>query len=243
LSQKSGQAHPIAGLSNLKSAIIRLTYDLAVLEANYAIERGLRGQEAMQGFGDAEAGLLKEVTESWQTSCKRLKVESVDETEGTKRVAQAFRRVQDDLGRLLRGLSPTAPQPETESTDTEIAGERRESRSAHESRRTESEPEAAPSSTTSQRVRIRAQRRGRHPNQERRAAICKAIGKHGNQWRDHLGEIFAELDSLEVSLGDCQSLKIDLDEGDSYTVSRWDDLDLSQGKQRSRIIDTLRKYR
>jgi hypothetical protein len=38
---------------------------------------------------------------------------SREATERTKRLTQAFQLVQDDLGRLLRGHPPTAPQPET----------------------------------------------------------------------------------------------------------------------------------
>jgi len=48
-------------------------------------------------------------------------------------------------------------------------------------------------------------RRGRPPNPERRDAIRNAINKHGDQWRDHLNEIFAELDGQEVLLGDFQA--------------------------------------
>ena len=99
----------------------------------------------MQEFRGAAAVLQKEVVDAWRASCEQLKIESVDETEGTKRVAQAFQRVQDDLGRLLGGLPSTAAQPEIESTDTETAGEGRESRSADETQRTESEPEAVKS--------------------------------------------------------------------------------------------------
>lgn len=87
-----------------------------------------------------------------------------------------------------------------------------------------------------------SKRRGRHPNPERRDAIRNAISKHGEQWRDHLNEIFTELDSLEASLGDFQGVKIDLGDGQSRKVSSWDDLDLAQGEQRRQIVDTLRKY-
>ena len=85
-------------------------------------------------------------------------------------------------------------------------------------------------------------RRGRRPNQERRNAIRSAVSKHGDQWRDHLNEIFAELDSQEVPLGDFVSIRIDLEDGQSSRISKWDDLDLAQGEQRKQIIDSLRKY-
>jgi hypothetical protein len=85
-------------------------------------------------------------------------------------------------------------------------------------------------------------RRGRRPNQERRDGIRTVIRAHGGQWRDHLNDIFSELDSQEVPLGDFQTLKIDLGEGQSAPVSAWADLDLAVGEQRRQIIDTLRKY-
>jgi hypothetical protein len=97
----------------LNSATAGLSYDLAVLQANYVLDRGLRGNEAIQAFRGAAAELQKEVVEVWRASCEQLKVESVDEPEGAKCVTPAFRRVQDDLGRLLDGLQPSVPQPAT----------------------------------------------------------------------------------------------------------------------------------
>ncbi|HEV2175542.1 MAG TPA: hypothetical protein VGR71_18345, partial [Nitrospira sp.] len=85
-------------------------------------------------------------------------------------------------------------------------------------------------------------RRGRRPNEDRRDAIRSAITKYGDEWRDHLGDIFNELDGKEVPLGDLQARKIDLGDGESTKVSKWDDLDLAQGEQRRQIIDVLRKY-
>ena len=87
-----------------------------------------------------------------------------------------------------------------------------------------------------------ASTRGRRPDRERRDAIRSAVRKYGAGWRDHLSEIFRELDSVEASLGDFQALKIDLGDGQSRQVSSWDDLDLAQGAQRRQIVDTLRKY-
>jgi len=85
-------------------------------------------------------------------------------------------------------------------------------------------------------------RRGRRANTARRDSIRRAINKHGDQWRDHLPEIFADLDSEEAALGDFQSVKIDLGDGQSSHVLSWADLDLAQGKQRRQILDSLRKY-
>ena len=92
------------------------------------------------------------------------------------------------------------------------------------------------------RVLKTGKRRGRRPNQERRDAIRAAIRAHGGQWRDHLDDIFTDLDSQAVPLGDFQNMKIDLDEGKSTPVSTWPDLDLAAGAQRRQIVDVLRKY-
>lgn len=86
------------------------------------------------------------------------------------------------------------------------------------------------------------ERRGRRRNQGRRDAIHSAIAKQGDEWRDHLSDIFAELDGNDVPLGDFRGREIDLGDGQSAKVWKWDDLDLAQGKQRNQIIDVLRKY-
>jgi hypothetical protein len=84
-------------------------------------------------------------------------------------------------------------------------------------------------------------RRGRRPNQARRDAIRNAIRRHGDQWRDHLTEIFSDLDSQDAALGSFQSIKIELP-GATSKVMSWVDLDLTDGEQRKKIIDILRKY-
>jgi hypothetical protein len=85
-------------------------------------------------------------------------------------------------------------------------------------------------------------KRGRPPNKKRRDAVRSAISRHGEEWRDHLGEIFKELDSKDVAMGRLQNRKIDLDDADNIIPSKWEDLDFAEGKQRSQIIDALRKY-
>ena len=85
-------------------------------------------------------------------------------------------------------------------------------------------------------------RRGRRPNPERRNAIRNAISKHGDLWRDHLDEIFKELDRQQAPLGDFQGTKIDLGDGESAKVSKWEDLELAEGEQRRQIVDVIRKY-
>jgi len=95
---------------------------------------------------------------------------------------------------------------------------------------------------TSPEVASVRKKRGRIPKPIRREAIHNAIIKQGDEWRDHLSEIFRELDSEDVFLGDFLGREIDLGDGQTTKVSKWDDLDLAQGDQRKRIVDTLRHY-
>jgi hypothetical protein len=88
-----------------------------------------------------------------------------------------------------------------------------------------------------------AKRRGRPAKLERRQAIGDALRKHGGAWRDHLSEIFMDLDDNEVSLGIFQGKKVDLGDGESQIVRKWSDLDLAQGDDCKRIIDALRNLR
>jgi hypothetical protein len=88
----------------LEFAVAALSFDLAVLHANYIIDRGMRGDEAMHIFRGEAAELLEEVTSSWRASCDRLAVTFEDDIEEVKNLAQPFHRVRDDLRRLLREL-------------------------------------------------------------------------------------------------------------------------------------------
>jgi hypothetical protein len=85
-------------------------------------------------------------------------------------------------------------------------------------------------------------KRGRRPSEERRAAIHAEIMKYGGGWRDHLGEIFKELDREEISLGNFYGKRIDLGDSALTSVATWGDLDLAQGDERRQIVDVLRKY-
>jgi hypothetical protein len=99
------------------SATAGLSYDLAVLQANYVIDRELRGEEAMRVFRDEVAEILEEVTSSWRASCERLAVTFEDDTEELKDLAQPFHRVRDDLRRLLSQLPPATERPQAETTE------------------------------------------------------------------------------------------------------------------------------
>jgi hypothetical protein len=85
-------------------------------------------------------------------------------------------------------------------------------------------------------------RRGRRRNQGRRDAIHSAIAKHGDEWRDHLSDIFAELDGNDVPLGDFTGREIDLGDGQNAKAWKWTELDFAQGDQLKQIVDALRKY-
>ncbi len=104
------ESHERAGMAEvdrhekLSFAIAGLSYDLAVLQANNVIDRGLRGEDAMRALRDEAAELLEEVTSSWRASCERLAVTFEDDTEEVKDLAQPFDRVRDDLRRLLPEL-------------------------------------------------------------------------------------------------------------------------------------------
>jgi hypothetical protein len=91
----------------LNSATAGLSYDVVVLQANYVIDRGLHGDEAMRIFQNESAELLKKVTSSWRASGKRLGV-AFDRAEELEYLAHPFRRVSDDLRRLVA-------EPQTES--------------------------------------------------------------------------------------------------------------------------------
>jgi hypothetical protein len=91
-------------------------------------------------------------------------------------------------------------------------------------------------------IRRPRHRSGRPPDIERRESIRLAIGKHGAEWRDHFTEIVEELDANEVPLGDFNGKMIHIGDSEPVKTSKWQDLDLADGKDRSRIIDAFRKY-
>jgi hypothetical protein len=108
--------------AKLNYATAGLSYDLAVLQANYVLDRSLRGDEAMRTFRDESAELLEELASSWRASCERLTVTFEDDSEELKDLAQPVHRVQDDLRRLLAELparsASIAESPETGTTKT-----------------------------------------------------------------------------------------------------------------------------
>jgi len=82
---------------------------------------------------------------------------------------------------------------------------------------------------------------GRRPREGRRHVIQEEMAKYGDGWRDHFSEILEALDRREVAL-DGFSRKIDLGEGRPKRVSSWQDLDLTEGNERKKVLDAFRKY-
>jgi hypothetical protein len=113
---------------------------------------------------------------------------------------------------------------------------------AHSSEPAQSSVPASTPENASRRVLKTGKKRGRLPNQERQDAIRTAIRAHGGHWREHLEDIFTELDSRKVPLGNFQKLRMNLDDGQNAQVSTWADLGLAEGVQRRQIVDVLRKY-
>ena len=137
-------------------------------------------------------------------------------------------------------IAPPAPIAENsaapETAGSAVSPANREDTSSPD-RPEQTERETGPKS-----AQAPAKRRGRLPIPGRRNAIRNALNKHGDNWRDHTGEVFQELDTNEVPPGDFYGMRIELD-GTVTTVSKWADLDLAVGDQRKRIIDALRQTR
>jgi hypothetical protein len=103
----------------LISATSGLSYDLAVVQANYVIDRGLRGEDAIQTFRKESESLLEELESAWRASSERLGLLFDDDAKELKGVAQPFHRVRDDLRRLLAEVPaiPNAQRPKVEPDD------------------------------------------------------------------------------------------------------------------------------
>jgi hypothetical protein len=212
--------------AGMKRWIRGLSYDLAVLQANYIIDRGLRGNAAVRMFQGESAPLVESVRAFWRETSKRLGLSHKKQENAGLDLRVPFREVGEDL----RQLTATTPAEGDAVPGGLPTGQ------------DQPEPGLVAPVTASRPDARSVKKLGRHPKPERRDAIQGAIRKYGDLWRDHLHEIFAELDSNQTVLGDFQRMKIDLGDGNGEWVSKWEDLDLAAGKQRSQILDTLRKY-
>jgi hypothetical protein len=85
----------------LNQTVRGLSYDLAVLQANYVLDQGFAAEKAMQIFRHESVELLREVTSLWRTGCERLTTSFSNPSGEIKGLAKPFQRVSDDLRQLL----------------------------------------------------------------------------------------------------------------------------------------------
>lgn len=163
----------------LSFAIAGLSYDLAVVQANYAIERGLRGEEAMRVFREESAVLLEEVTLSWRASCERLAVAFEDDTEELKDLAQPFHRVRDDL----RPLLPELPLADVRREPTALIG-----------------GDSGTKPETISNAGGQGRKRGPKPDHEGAARVAEIVARVApdGDWRSKLDDICEALDEAQV---------------------------------------------
>jgi hypothetical protein len=85
----------------LSAWILGLSYDLAVVQANYIIDRGLRAEEAIRAFELESSGLVERVRQAWRDSAKKwgLSWKKLEQL-GTD-FAKPFREVGADLRELI----------------------------------------------------------------------------------------------------------------------------------------------
>jgi hypothetical protein len=100
----------------LNEAIAGLSYDLAVLHANFVIDLGLRGQKAMDAFRRESPDVLKQVTAEWRSGRKRLALT----TYGIGHQWTALRRPWERVGADLRLLLPNIPAAGKKSDPREL---------------------------------------------------------------------------------------------------------------------------
>ncbi len=156
----------------LSSATTGLSYDLAVLRANHVIDRGLRGDGAMQAYRDEAKELLEEVTSAWRAAGERLAVEFEDEAEAVNALARPFHRVRDDLRRLLAELPPAEGMP---------AG-------------------ALPSDAKdSPKPNVQGQKRGPKTDHETNARIAEVVATFGPDWPSKWRDVAEALDKAEIA--------------------------------------------
>jgi hypothetical protein len=84
----------------MKASIRGLSYDLAVLQANYIIDRGLRGDDAAQAFRVESAPLVEDVRTFMRESSKRLGLSYKKQEKEGPDVSIPFQHVGEDMLRL-----------------------------------------------------------------------------------------------------------------------------------------------
>jgi hypothetical protein len=83
----------------LNDAVQGLSYDLAVLQANYAIDRGLLGETAIRVFHDESTQLIQAVRSAWQKGLQVL--DCYTRKSGHLDLTEPFREVEAGLQRFM----------------------------------------------------------------------------------------------------------------------------------------------
>jgi hypothetical protein len=103
----------------LDDAIVGLSYDLAVLQANHVVDRGLRGDEGARAFDGEAVPLLEQLESKLRASRKSLALSDHNgQDEQIKHLAQAFKQVGHDLRNLFHALPP--PEGPDDVTNKEL---------------------------------------------------------------------------------------------------------------------------
>jgi hypothetical protein len=115
LSDAEREMAPAIRDEKLAHAIDGLAYDLAVLKANGILEKGLRGDSAVDTYRDEAAKIIEEIESACRAWFKRMAGSVDDETTALQNLAQPFHRVRDDLLRLF-DILPSTGEAKLESS-------------------------------------------------------------------------------------------------------------------------------
>ena len=128
----------------LNRAMVGLSFDLAVLYANYALDQGLRGKAAMEAFRDEWPALREQLLSADRASREELALSFEEGNNEGKNLAQTFRRVSDHLRQLLRqlagGSSQTREQTQSDAEDLRRDGAKARDRMKKKLRNPEAPP-------------------------------------------------------------------------------------------------------
>jgi hypothetical protein len=189
----------------LQNAIAGLSYDLAVLQANHMIDRGFRGEEAMRVFRDEADEILEEVSSAWRAISGRFAVALEDDAQETKRLAQPFHRVRDDLRRLLHDMPVEAAgaiaQADTETADKTVIAQQDDEVTGSQGAAAAVQPAIAqPESSTEIAAGDRPTKKPRQygfaPDMGRHRTIAGIVERHVPDWR--VSKRYRESDILKL---------------------------------------------
>ena len=114
----------------MRGTIRGLSFDLAVLQANYVIDRGLRGNNAFRTLQDESVALVDSVRVFWRESSNRLGLSYGKQEIEVVELAKPFQKVGEDLRQLTstrsrEGSLSARNDGQIEDTKAEQAGEQR----------------------------------------------------------------------------------------------------------------------